>query len=77
MTAGRWFRVLWVPAAMFAIAGFFAWQGIRILAYPSNQPVWLGLLCMAIAAFKALLWGFFTFQLVRHPEAVMAARHWD
>lgn len=66
-----------MPAVMFAIAGFFAWQGIRILAYPTNTPAWLGWLCIAIAAFKASLWGLFTSQLVRHPEAVMAARHWD
>ena len=66
-----------VPALMFVIAGFFLFQGIRILAHPSaNVPVWIGWLCLGIAAFKAFLWSFVTVGFIRNPKALMAARRW-
>jgi hypothetical protein len=77
MTARRWIRVLLVPALMFVVAGFFLWQGIRILDNPSANPAWLGWLCLGVAAFKASLWSVVTLGFIRHPEAVMAARHWE
>jgi hypothetical protein len=63
---------------MFVVAGFFLLEGIRILTHPSsNEPAWIGWLCLGIAAFKASLWSVVTVSFLRHPEAVMAARHWD
>ena len=77
MTAKRWIRVLLVPALMFVVAGFFAWQGIRILVHPSaNVPAWIGWFCLAIAGLKASLWSFVTLMLLRHSGAVVAARRW-
>lgn len=78
MTAGRWIRVLWVKVLMIAVAGYLFWLGIRILTHPSpNIPAWIGWFCVAGAALKASLWSIFAVTLIRHPEAVMAARHWD
>ena len=78
MTVRQWIRVLLVPALMFVVAGFFLWQGIRILAHPSaSVPAWIGWLCLAVAALKASLWSVVTIGFVRHPEAVRAARHWN
>ena len=78
MTATLWLRVLLVPALMFVIAGFFLFQGIRILGHPSaNVPAWIGWLCLSIAAFKVFVWSFVTVGFIRNPEAVKAARHWE
>jgi hypothetical protein len=78
MTTGRWIRVLWAKVLIIAAAAYIAWLGIRILTGSlPNNPTWLGWFCVVGGALKAAFWTFVTIGLIRHPKAVMAAKHWE
>jgi hypothetical protein len=61
---------------MFLVAGFFAWMGIKILTDPSSPAV-LGWICLAVAAFKTMLWSWVAVGFIRHPKEMMAAGRWE
>lgn len=53
----RFVRLLWLPVAMFGVAGLLAFWGIGILV--SSHPVaprWSGWLLIGVAAIKASVW---------------------
>jgi membrane protein YqaA with SNARE-associated domain len=71
-------RILLLPAVNFVVAGYLFWLGIRILTSSlSNIPEWIGWFCVVAGVLKASLWSFVAVGFIRHPQAVMVARHWE